>query len=229
MAIFLESDPPVGGADPLRRETASFDYDLQLVEEEQGDHHQNRSPDPWQECRPCSEKESLELFCSSDFVARGTISSIYNDAQMERTLLTVRATRVIRQASTVFEPVRPAAYNNIEKKKKKKKRQATEETQHPRFVPAPSKWKGMDGVEQVLNTVDDDVAAAAFEVDEEEHVGTLHLPLTCQVKHGSGEFVFMGRKRLGDAVLFCAPRLEEWQQWIQQAQNDGSAQCRLQF
>ena len=47
VAIFLESDPPVGGADPLRRETASFDYDLQLVEEEQDDHH-NRSPDPWQ-------------------------------------------------------------------------------------------------------------------------------------------------------------------------------------
>lgn len=47
VAIFLESDPPVGGADPLRRETASFDYDLQLVDEEQDDHH-NRSPDPWQ-------------------------------------------------------------------------------------------------------------------------------------------------------------------------------------
>ena len=71
--------------------------------------------------------------------------------------------------------------------------------------------------------VDDD------QIEDDEHVGTLHLPLTCQVKHGSGEFVFMGRKRLGDAVLFCAPRLEEWQQWIQQAQNDGSAQCRLQF
>lgn len=168
------------------------------------------------------------MFCSSDFVARGTISSIYNDAQMERTLLTVRATRVIRQASTVFEPVRPAAYNSIEKKKKKKKKKRQTSVQ-PRFVSAPSKWKGMDGVEQVLNTVDDDVAVEDNNDDEEEHVGTLHLPLTCQVKHGSGEFVFMGRKRLGDAVLFCAPRLEEWQQWIQQAQNDGSAQCRLQF
>lgn len=160
----------------------------------------------------------MELFCSSDFVARGTISSIYNDAQMERTLLTVRATRVIRQASAVFEPVRPAAYEQ----KKKKRREAAP----PRFVAAPSKWKGMDGVEQVLSGQD---AVVDLNDDDEEHVGTLHLPLTCQVKHGSGEFVFMGRKRLGDAVLFCAPRLEEWQQWVQQAQNDGTAQCRLQF
>ncbi|EFX88494.1 hypothetical protein DAPPUDRAFT_41548, partial [Daphnia pulex] len=172
VALFLESDSlggGGGGSDPLRRETAAFDYDLQLVEEG-GD--QQQSLDPWQECRPCGVKESLEMFCSSDFVARGFISSVYNDDQLERTLLKVRATRVIRQASTVFEPT-----NSL--------------------------------------------------LDTEEHTGTLHVPLTCQVKHGSGEFLFMGRKRLGDAVLWCAPRLEEWQQWIHQAQMDGSAQCRL--
>ena len=159
------------------------------------------------ECRPCSVKESLEMFCSSDFVARGSISSIYNDAQLERTLMTVRATRVIRQASSVFQPIRPSG---------KRKKRATK-----RFIAIPSKWKGMDGVEEDLT------ADNQLEESNEEHTGTLHVPLTCQVKHGSGEFIFMGRKRLGDAVLWCAPRLEEWQQWIQQAQTDGSAQCRL--
>lgn len=84
----------------------------------------------------------------------------------------------------------------------------------------------MDGVEEDLtgNEVD---SKSSESLDDEEHTGTLHVPLTCQVKHGSGEFIFMGRKRLGDAVLWCAPRLEEWQQWIHQAQTDGSAQCRL--
>ena len=51
VAIFLESDPPVGGMDPLRRETASFDYDLQLIEEQDIDAHSahhHSSPDPWQ-------------------------------------------------------------------------------------------------------------------------------------------------------------------------------------
>ena len=147
------------------------------------------------ECRPCSRKETLEMFCSSDFVARGSISSIFNDAQLDQTLMTVRASRVIRQASSVFRPT---------SRKRKRK-----------WIAAPSKWKGMDGVEEDLSDADQD------------HVATLHLPLSCHVKHGSGEFLFMGRKRLGDAVLWCAPRLEEWEQWIAEANTQGTAQCRL--
>jgi hypothetical protein len=51
VALFLESDSlggGGGGSDPLRRETAAFDYDLQLVEEG-GD--QQQSLDPWQGTR----------------------------------------------------------------------------------------------------------------------------------------------------------------------------------
>lgn len=143
------------------------------------------------------------MFCSSDFVARGFITALYNDATLERTLMTVKATRVVRQASDVFQPLH----------NKRPKRQADRR----RLVAAPSKWRGMDGVEEDLTN----------EIDDGEHTGTLHVPLTCQVKHGSGEFVFMGRKRLGDAILWCAPRLEEWQQWMEQAKRDGTAQCRL--
>lgn len=167
------------------------------------------------ECRPCSVKESLEMFCSSDFVARGFISSVYNDAQLERTLLKVRATRVIRQASSVFQPV---SRRSASLPKRKRRSPLTPK----RLIPIPSKWKGMDGVEEDLTDSEMDNSLL-----DDEHTGTLHVPLTCQVKHGSGEFVFMGRKRLGDAVLWCAPRLEEWQQWVHQAQTDGSAQCRL--
>lgn len=132
------------------------------------------------------------MFCSSDFVARGLITALYNDAELERTLMTVKATRVIRQASQVFAPSK-------------------------RLVSAPSKWRGMDGVEEDMTN----------EIDGAERTGTLHVPLSCQVSHGSGEFVFMGRRRLGDAILWCAPRLEEWQRWVEKAKSDGTAQCRL--
>jgi len=191
VALFLEADPTSGSQDPLRRQKAQFHYDLQLLQIDSV----NAIPDPWQECRPCSRKETLEMFCSSDFVARGSISSIFNDAQLDQTLMTVRASRVIRQASSVFRPT---------SRKRKRK-----------WIAAPSKWKGMDGVEEDLSDADQD------------HVATLHLPLSCHVKHGSGEFLFMGRKRLGDAVLWCAPRLEEWEQWIAEANTQGTAQCRL--
>jgi len=197
VALFLEADPTSASQDPLRRQSAQFHYDLQLLTDPDSD---NSIPDPWQECRPCSRKETLELFCSSDFVARGSISSIFNDAQLDRTLMTVRATRVIRQASSVFRPLPSASHHRKRK-----------------WIAAPSKWKGMDGVEEDLS----DAGAG------QDHVATLHLPLSCHVKAGSGEFLFMGRKRLGDAVLWCAPRLEEWQHWISQANTQGSAQCRL--
>lgn len=146
-------------------------------------------------------------------MAKGSISSVYNDAQMERTLLTVRASRVIRQASNVFEP----SASSLERKKRRRKRGVKRPV-----VAIPSKWRGMDGVEEDLsdNVIDDE--------DDDYHVGTLHVPLTCQVKHGQGEFVFMGRQRLGDAVLWCAPRVEEWTEMVRQARRDGSAQCRLQ-
>jgi len=200
VALFLEADPTATSGDPLRRLKAQFHYDLQLLLLHHPDHPDhpdspllNAVPDPWQECRPCSRKETLEMFCSSDFVARGSISSIFNDAQLDRTLMTVRASRVIRQASSVFRPT--------QRKRK--------------WIAAPSKWKGMDGVEEDLSD------------GAQDHVATLHLPLSCHVKHGSGQFLFMGRKRLGDAVLWCAPRLEEWQHWILQANAEGTAQCRL--
>ena len=51
VALFMESSAG-GGLDPLRRETAAFDYDLQLLDpdrDESGQSHLNhQSNDPWQ-------------------------------------------------------------------------------------------------------------------------------------------------------------------------------------
>ncbi len=153
------------------------------------------------ECRPCSVRETLDLFCSSDFVARGTISSVYNDDLLQRTLLTVRATRVLRQVAPVFRPPPP----------RRRRRRS----------PASSNHLTEEEQEQVEEEEEE-------EQEEGAAVATLHVPRRCQAKHGHGEFVFMGRRRLGDAILWCAPRLEEWQRWIQQDQLRQAAQCRLQ-
>lgn len=43
VALFVESDPAGPGADPLRRHSAGFEYDLQLLQEDG-----QRLYDPWQ-------------------------------------------------------------------------------------------------------------------------------------------------------------------------------------
>lgn len=69
VALFLESDSIVGGSDPLRRETAAFEYDLQLVEED--DQQQQQSHDPWQGTVFISSHLSFEHF---DFASRDCLS-----------------------------------------------------------------------------------------------------------------------------------------------------------
>ncbi|KAG7210890.1 hypothetical protein KM043_012371 [Ampulex compressa] len=38
----------------------------------------------------------------------------------------------------------------------------------------------------------------------------VRVPTSCDARHGQGEFVIMAKRRLGDLVLVCAPRLETW-------------------
>ncbi|EFN83390.1 meteorin-like protein [Harpegnathos saltator] len=38
----------------------------------------------------------------------------------------------------------------------------------------------------------------------------VRVPAACDARHGLGEFVIMAKRRLGDLILVCAPRLEAW-------------------
>nr|XP_031845947.1 meteorin-like [Nomia melanderi] len=38
----------------------------------------------------------------------------------------------------------------------------------------------------------------------------VRVPSICDARHGQGEFVIMAKRRLGDLILVCAPRLETW-------------------
>ncbi len=56
-----------------------------------------------------------------------------------------------------------------------------------------------------------------------KYIDAVMVPKKCGVKVGSGQFLFLGRFRLGQAVLQCAPRLEDfsamWQRAVEKQEN----------
>ncbi|KAK2728004.1 meteorin-like protein [Artemia franciscana] len=90
-AIYIEAGPTQSSVSTLK-----VRYDLLIVR------RGSKSLDLWEECRPCSPEETLTAFCSSDFVAAGTISAMAQNTDEDRTELTIRSTRVLRQVSHVF-------------------------------------------------------------------------------------------------------------------------------
>lgn len=60
------------------------------------------------------------------------------------------------------------------------------------------------------------------------YVGTISRPLRCGTKVGSGEFLFIGRWRLGIPILSCAPRFTEWEKIKQEAIESDNLDCLLQ-
>ncbi|NXA37491.1 METRN protein, partial [Eudromia elegans] len=56
-------------------------------------------------CRPCNDTEILMAICTSDFVVRGSIRSVSNDAELQESVIGVSATRVHRQKFPLFQPL----------------------------------------------------------------------------------------------------------------------------
>jgi diacylglycerol kinase (ATP) len=88
IAIFVESEPSV--TNDLNRDIVKFSYDLQSVSTK------NELLEDYEECRPCDESEMLSSFCTSDFIIEGTINTLFHNKQLERSELTVRAHRIIK-------------------------------------------------------------------------------------------------------------------------------------
>lgn len=73
-----------------------------------------------------------------------------------------------------------------------------------------------------------DVETNIISEDDDGHKEViLHISQNCGVSHGTGEFVFMARRKLGDLSLQCAPRLEEWALLINSLTEEGMAHCVL--
>lgn len=153
IALYIEADPPV---DLLKKDTVDFGYDLVA---------RHNLADDMEECRPCTDTEILQSFCTSDFVLQGTVSSLTSNAAVQSSELIVRASKIIR--------------DNLH-----------------------SPWTDSKYI-------------------------TLHRPLKCGTKSGSGEFLFLGRWRLGLPVVHCAPRLSHWKEIRRTALDEDSNECQL--
>ncbi|XP_076312186.1 meteorin-like protein isoform X1 [Tachypleus tridentatus] len=90
VALYVEAEQTGNG---LHKEVASFSYDLQPAS--------SRSlRSEFQECRPCTEDELLQKFCTSDFVIQGTVDTLRHQNALQRSELEVRITRAYRKNDT---------------------------------------------------------------------------------------------------------------------------------
>ncbi|EMP23741.1 Meteorin-like protein [Chelonia mydas] len=55
-------------------------------------------------CRPCSDTEVLLAVCTSDFVVRGSIRDVTNEAEQQESVIDISANKLYRQKSKVFQP-----------------------------------------------------------------------------------------------------------------------------
>ncbi|XP_003699826.2 meteorin [Megachile rotundata] len=68
------------------------------------------------------------------------------------------------------------------------------------------------GVTKMLRRIEENEGSNDVDVAEsyDREKVRVRVPTACDARHGQGEFVIMAKRRLGDLVLVCAPRLETW-------------------
>ncbi|XP_069685315.1 meteorin-like protein [Periplaneta americana] len=181
----------------IHKQVAAFSYDLQPLPRGRSYY------DSQEDCRPCSPDEMIRLYCTSDFVARGIITGVFNNEALARSEIATRVSTVYRQLQPVFKPHNMSAFEY-------------------------SLQEEMEAFSVVTNVLVDSTTSNANTSFIPRYLyGTLYVPLHCGAKHGPGEFIFMGRFILDDPVLTCAPRLDDWLEVRRMAIQEGSAQCSL--
>lgn len=73
-----------------------IDYSIEKV-------YNKLNVDSMQECKPCTEKELLHAYCSSDFVATGALEKVENNEESQETTLHLKVNNVIRQKNSRFK------------------------------------------------------------------------------------------------------------------------------
>ncbi|XP_067403798.1 meteorin-like protein isoform X2 [Emydura macquarii macquarii] len=92
--LFIEATPQ----QDISRKITGFQYEL-LNKRTASDLHTVSAP-----CRPCSDTEVLLAVCTSDFVVRGSIRDVRNEAEQQESVIDVNANKLYRQKSKVFQP-----------------------------------------------------------------------------------------------------------------------------
>lgn len=140
------------------RRDARLQYDLELRYYDDRQERSRRFVDEEEEdCRPCTMNELAKAYCQSDLVARGTVSAVQRQPDLEAAELVLGVTKILHR------------------------------------------------IEENESNNDVDLA----DPSNRRHI-RVRVPTACDARHGQGEFVIMAKRRLGDLVLVCAPRLETW-------------------
>ncbi|XP_061605546.1 meteorin-like protein [Phyllopteryx taeniolatus] len=96
-ALFIEAVPRTD----ISRRVAAFRYEL-VSDAPGADDASVGAP-----CQPCSDDEVLLAVCTKDFVARGVIGTVQEEAEEDRSSVSVDISRLYRQKTEVFVPVGP--------------------------------------------------------------------------------------------------------------------------
>ncbi|XP_017798627.1 PREDICTED: meteorin-like protein [Habropoda laboriosa] len=163
-ALYIEAEEPVSG----ERHDAKLQYDLELryIDDRQGGRSRRFNDEEEEECRPCSMDELAKAYCQSDLVARGTVSAVQKQPNLEAAELVLGVTKILRR------------------------------------------------IEENESNYDADVTDS-----HDRRNVRIRVPTACDARHGQGEFVIMAKRRLGDLVLVCAPRLETWAKVVRELET----------
>uniref|UniRef100_A0A8D0FEL9 Meteorin, glial cell differentiation regulator n=1 Tax=Strix occidentalis caurina TaxID=311401 RepID=A0A8D0FEL9_STROC len=93
VALFLQATPHPD----ISRRIAAFRYELR------GDWLARPALPAASACRPCNDTEILMAICTSDFVIRGSIQSVSNNAELQESVIGVSAARIHRQKFPLFQ------------------------------------------------------------------------------------------------------------------------------
>ncbi|XP_078033843.1 meteorin [Augochlora pura] len=161
-ALYIEAEEqPISG----EHRDVKLQYDLEVrqrrrprrvIDEPQGKYSTSYEEED-EDCRPCSTEELAKAYCQSDLVARGTVSAVQNQLNLEAAELILTITKTLHR------------------------------------------------VEENEGNNDENVV----QFEDRRNV-RVRVPSACDARHGQGEFVIMAKRRLGDLILVCAPRLETW-------------------
>lgn len=89
-ALYMEAEDDY----TFKRAKVKLQYDLEPNSLKGGGLHMS---DEEEECRPCSMEELAKAYCQSDLVARGTVSAVQQQSDLEAAELVLRVTKILRQ------------------------------------------------------------------------------------------------------------------------------------
>lgn len=95
-ALFVEAEDDYS----LKNALVKLQYDLEPNSLKGKNPH---APDEDEECRPCSMEELARAYCQSDLVARGTVSAVQQQPDLEAAELVLRVNKILHQVAQETE------------------------------------------------------------------------------------------------------------------------------